>query len=435
VIKRYSREIQNQLWSEEQMYKYWLDVELATLEAYKDAGTISEEDYETISAKAKVDLNRIHELEATTHHDILAFLAQINESIDDEASRFVHLGLTSSDVKDTALSLCMRDSGQIILKQLDKLQETLSILAKKHKNSIQMGRSHGVHAEPTTFGLKMLNFYDQIKRNSKVFEDCLMSASVGMLSGAVGTFANIEPKIEEQACLNMGLHVCKISNQVISRDRHANLVNAMSTIAGVIEGIATEIRHLQRTEVLEVEEPFYSGQKGSSAMPHKRNPWRSENLSGLARMMRSYAAACQQNICLWHERDMSHSSVERLALADSFILIDFMIERIDKILLDLKVYPENMRANMFKFGGISFSQQVLLKLIDKGLKREDAYNIIQGITLSVWNTTDGDFKAEVMQHDEITKHLSSDELEECFKPEAHLKHVEEIFNRVLVAVS
>ncbi len=430
VIDRYSRPELKEIWSEDNKYKTWLDIEIACTEALSEIGQVPKSAIKTIKEKAKFNTKRIEEIDKEVHHDVIAFLTCVNESIGPD-SRFLHLGMTSSDLIDTGLGILLKQSGIKILEGLEKFSITLKNKAVEHKKTICIGRTHGVHGEPTTFGLKVLSYYDDLIRAKKRFKESIDEISVGMFSGAVGTYANIDPKVEEIACKNLGLKPVSISTQIIGRDRHAKYLNDLAIIATIIERIATEIRHLQRTEVLEVEEPFYQGQKGSSAMPHKRNPWRSENLCGLARLVRSYALTSMENIPLWHERDISHSSIERMVLPDSCILIDFMIDRINKIILDLNVYPENMKENMYKFGGVVFSQTVLLKLIEKGLERETAYKIIQKNAHLAWNKKEGDFKKNLLSDEEVVKILSKDEIEQCFNPEKHLKNVDFIFNRVL----
>jgi adenylosuccinate lyase len=431
MIDRYSRAEMVAIWSEESMYKLWLDIELAVCQAYRDLGKIPKNSIERIKEKASFNINRIQELEKQIHHDLIAFLTCVSESIESDDSRFLHLGLTSSDVKDTALSLMIKNAGALLDKGLDELLDNLKNLALAHKNTVCIGRSHGVHAEPTTFGLKILGFYDDIRRAKKHLKVSVDENSVGMFSGAVGTYANLDPQIEKIACDVLGLKPAPITTQVISRDRHAQFMSALAILASVIERLAIEIRHLQRTEVLEVEEPFYSNQKGSSAMPHKRNPWRSENISGLARVVRSFTSLACENILLWHERDISHSSAERIALPDASILVDFIIHRMSQIIKGLNVYPETMLANLNKYGGVIFSQQVLLRLINKGLKREVAYNIVQDFALAAWNNKNGNFKKALLDSTQVKEYLSKEEIDSCFDPSYHLKNIDYIFNQVL----
>ncbi len=430
MIERYTRPELKKIWSEENKYKIWLMVEIAAAEALVELKQVPQEAIKVIKQKAKFDIKRIEEIDKEVHHDVIAFLTCVNESIGPE-SRFLHLGMTSSDLIDTSLSILLKKAGEQIVLGLSKLLDTLKTRAIEHKNTICIGRTHGVHAEPTTFGLKLLGFYDELDRAKKRFEDAIEDISVGMFSGAVGTYANIDPQVEEIASKNLGLRPVSSSTQVISRDRHAHYVNELALTATIIEKIATEIRHLQRTEVLEVEEPFYSNQKGSSSMPHKRNPWKSENLCGLGRLVRSYALSSMENIPLWHERDISHSSVERIILPDATIIVDFMLHRINEIVSKLNIYPENMKENMFRFGGVVFSQVVLLKLIEKGLQREDAYKLVQNSALKAWNKKDGNFKNNLFNDSEILRYLSKDEIEDCFNTNYHLKHVDTVFEKVL----
>ena len=430
MIERYTRPELKKIWSEENKYKIWLMVEIAAAEALVELKQVPQEAIKVIKQKAKFDIKRIEEIDKEVHHDVIAFLTCVNESIGPE-SRFLHLGMTSSDLIDTSLSILLKQAGEQIVFGLSTLLDTLKTRAIEHKNTICIGRTHGVHAEPTTFGLKLLGFYDELDRAKKRFEDAIEDISVGMFSGAVGTYANIDPQVEEIASKNLGLRPVSSSTQVISRDRHAHYVNELALTATIIEKIATEIRHLQRTEVLEVEEPFYSNQKGSSSMPHKRNPWKSENLCGLGRLVRSYALSSMENIPLWHERDISHSSVERIILPDATIIVDFMLHRINEIVSKLNIYPENMKENMFRFGGVVFSQVVLLKLIEKGLQREDAYKLVQNSALKAWNKKDGNFKNNLFNDSEILRYLSKDEIEDCFNTNYHLKHVDTVFEKVL----
>ena len=431
MLERYSREEMVDIWSEDSMYQCWLEIEIAVCEAYQQLGKIPKTSVSRIKEKANFNIERIHELEKQLHHDMLAFLTCVSESIETEDSRFLHLGLTSSDVKDTALSMTIKNSSLVIKSSMQGLLDALKEIAINHKDTVCIGRSHGIHAEPTTFGLKMLSFYDELKRAEDHFEHTINEISVGMFSGAVGTYANLDPQVEALSCEILGLKPAPITTQVISRDRHASYLNDLALIASILERLGIEIRHLQRTEVLEVEEPFYKKQKGSSAMPHKRNPWRSENISGLARIIRSYASAGLENIVLWHERDISHSSAERIALPDASTLIDFMLHRMTQIIKGLNVYPENMKVNLGKFGGVVFSQQVLMRLIHKGLKREAAYEMVQNFAHEAWNKPDGDFRQLLLDSAEIREHLSEEEVNSCFDPSYHLKNVDHIFDQVL----
>lgn len=432
MIKRYTRPELAKIWSEENKYSVWLSVEIAVTETMCELGQVPKESLAVIKERAKFDVKRIEEIDKEVHHDVIAFLTCLTEIIGPEG-RFLHLGMTSSDLIDTSFAILLKQSGEKILEGLDKFLSTLQKKAMEHKNTICIGRTHGVHAEPTTFGLKLLGYWEELNRAKKRFKYVVEDEiSVGMFSGAVGTYSNISPKAEEMTSKKLGLKPCPVSTQVIGRDRHALYLSELALIATMIEQIATELRHLQRTEVLEVEEPFYANQKGSSAMPHKRNPWRSENLCGLARLVRSYSLSAMENISLWHERDISHSSVERVILPDSTTLVDFMLDRINQIISDLNVYPDNMKENMFKFGGVVFSQTILLKLVEKGLEREAAYKIVQKNAHAAWNKKDGDFKKNLLSDKEVLKHLSEKEIENCFDPRNSLKHVDTVFDRVLI---
>ena len=433
MIQRYTRPELAKIWSEENKYNIWLSVEIAAAEALCDLGQVPKEPLSLIKERAKFDIKRIEEIDKEVHHDVIAFLTCLTESIGPEG-RFLHLGMTSSDLIDTSFAILLKQAGEKILQGLNKFLSTLQKRAIEHKNTICIGRTHGVHAEPTTFGLKLLGYWEELSRAKIRFDYIIENEiGVGMFSGAVGTYSNIDPRVEEIAARKLGLKPAPLSTQVISRDRHALYLSELALIATIIEKIATEVRHLQRTEVLEVEEPFYANQKGSSAMPHKRNPWRSENLCGLARLVRSYSLAAMENIPLWHERDISHSSVERIILPDATTLVDFMLDRINVIISELNIYPENMKENMVKFGGVVFSQTVLLKLVEKGLQRETAYKTVQKNSHAAWNKKDGNFKKNLLGDKEILKYLSEKEIEECFDPKKHLKYVDTVFNRVLAA--
>ena len=430
MIDRYTRPKLKDLWSEENKYKVWLQVELACLEALAELGLASPDACHKIKQKAKFDVKRIEEIDKEVHHDVIAFLTNLNENIGQEG-RFLHLGMTSSDLVDTANSILLKQAGKEIISDLDIFLETLRQRALDHKQTVCIGRTHGVHAEPTTFGLKLLCFYNELYNAKEKFEQIIQETAIGMFSGAVGTYSNINPNVEEIACKKLGLLPAKITTQVITREKHSRYLNELALIATLVEKVALEVRHLQRTEVLEVEEPFYENQKGSSAMPHKRNPWRSENLCGLARLVRSYALTAMENIPLWHERDISHSSVERIIFPDATTIVDFMLARINEIIAGLNVYPENMKENMFKFGGVVFSQGVLLKLVDKGLTREEAYKIVQRNAHRAWNKKNGDFKRNLLEDKEVTKHLTKDEIEESFNPLKYLSNVDLVFERLL----
>jgi adenylosuccinate lyase len=433
MIERYSTPEMTELWSEENKFKIWQKVEIALCKAWMDEGVIPESEYLKIKFSSSVDPQRVKELDAKVHHDVIAFLTAWGEQDGlQDAARFIHLGMTSSDLIDTALALQIKEAGVLIVSSLDQLVETVKSIAKEHKTTLTIGRSHGVHAEATTFGLKFANYLLDLRRIKQKLNWAIESISCGMFSGPVGTYSNLIPKIEKLACDELGLEVCPVSTQVISRERHADFLYALASMGAVLEKIATEIRHLQRTEVLEVEEPFYSGQKGSSAMPHKRNPWRSENLCGLARILRSYVSVSLENVALWHERDISHSSTERIMFPDACQVAHFMILRINDILKDLRVYPDNMLKNLNLFGGIVHSQSILLRLTGKGLTRHDAYLIVQENAMKAWNKIDGDFLENLKDDPRIQKHFSETELnsliEEVKKNE--IKHLDEVYLRM-----
>ncbi len=431
MLERYSREGMKQIWSEENKYRTWLKVEILAAEAWAELGVIPKEAAEEIRAKADFDEKRILEIEKETRHDVIAFLTNVAEYVG-PAARYLHWGLTSSDMLDTAMALRMKESMDIIIEDVEECLETIKRRALEHKNTVMIGRSHGIHAEPITFGLKLAIWYDEMKRNLKRLKAARETISTGKISGAVGTFAHVDPRVEEYVCEKLGLKPAPVSNQIVQRDRYAEVFTALAILAGTVEKIATEIRHLQRTEVLEAEEYFRKGQKGSSAMPHKRNPILSENLCGLARMVRAYCVPALENMPLWHERDISHSSVERFICPDGFITADFMLARLNGLLSKLIVYPENMKKNLNLLKGLIFSQQVLLRLTQKGVSREDAYRIVQRRAMEVWEGK-GTFKELLLEDKELSKYLSREEIEEIFDINYHLKHVDTIFHRVFGA--
>ncbi|MBW1721782.1 MAG: adenylosuccinate lyase [Deltaproteobacteria bacterium] len=428
MIKRYTRPEMGRIWGDENRFAKWLEVEIATCEAMAEQGLIPRESLENIKNRASFSVERILEIEEETKHDVIAFLTNLEESIGPD-SRFIHLGLTSSDVLDTSFALLLKEAMQLILRDLEEFMTVVRERALEHKYTVMIGRSHGIHAEPITFGLKLANWYTELKRDKKRLEEALEVIAYGKISGAVGTFANVSPEIEARVCLKLGLKPAEVSTQILQRDRHAQYFAALAILAGTMERIAVEIRHLQRTEVLEAEEPFGKGQKGSSAMPHKKNPIGSENISGLARLVRSNSLAAMENIALWHERDISHSSVERVIGPDSTILVDFMLTRLTGIVRNLVVHPEKMQENLQMLKGLIFSQQLLMKLAALGLKRQEAYELIQKNALQVWETG-RDFKSLLLEDAEITKHLSKEDIEEVFSIDYHLKHVDDIFKRV-----
>jgi adenylosuccinate lyase len=428
MISRYMRPEMGALWETENRFRKWLDVEIAVCEAWAELGEIPMDALASIKEKASFDISRIDEIEKTIKHDVISFLTSVAEFVGPD-SRFIHKGLTSSDVVDTALSLLMREAANLIINDLSVLMEVLKTQAFKYKEVPCMGRSHGIHAEPMTFGLKFALWYEDSKRCTARMARAREVISTGKISGAVGTFSNMPPSIEEIVCVKLGLSPEPVATQVVQRDRHAEYMTVLALVAGAIEKIAVEIRHLQRTEVLEAEEPFTAGQKGSSAMPHKRNPIGSENITGLARVVRSNALAALENIALWHERDISHSSVERIIIPDSTILIDYMLNRLTGIVKDLHVYPERMKENMDRSHGLFNSQRVLLTLIEKGMVREEAYLLVQRNAMESWSKGIG-FMELLINDSEIAKYLSEAEIREIFDLDYYLRNIGYIFDRV-----
>ncbi len=428
MIARYTRPEMGALWGLQNKYRKWLDVELAVCEAWAGSGKIPASAMKAIREKAAFDAARIDEIEAEVKHDVIAFLTSVAEHVGPD-SRYIHMGLTSSDVLDTALSLLMRESLGMIIGDVKALMEVLKGQAMRYRDTVCMGRSHGVHAEPMTFGLKFALWYEEMGRNLRRLRRARRTISVGKLSGAVGTFSNIPPALEEKVLKRLGLRAEPVATQVVQRDRHAEYLGALAILGASIEKIAVEIRHLQRTEVLEAEEPFGRGQKGSSAMPHKRNPVGAENLSGLARLLRTNALAGLENVALWHERDISHSSVERVIIPDSSILADYMTRRLTDILGGLHVYPERMKKNMALSYGLYGSQRVMLALVEKGLAREEAYAIVQKTAMQSWKRKK-DFKSLLKQNRAVTKHLSRSELDDIFDLRHYLGNVGFVFRRV-----
>ena len=429
MIDRYSREEMKKIWDLNSKFQYYLDVEIAVAEAYADLGTFPKEDIAELKKKASFNLERIDEIEAEVKHDVIAFLTCVNESLGDLA-KYMHVGMTSSDVIDTAFALQIQDSGKIIFNDLDETIQSMKELAGKHRNTVCIGRSHGIHAEIMTFGVKVCSWIDILERQRANFIHALDEVRVGQISGPVGTYSNIPPEVEEITCKKLGLMPARISTQIIARDYHAYFMQSLALIASVIEQFATEIRHLQRTEVLEVEEGFGKKQKGSSAMPHKKNPVLSENLCGLARVVRANSIVALENIPLWHERDISHSSAERIIFPDSFMLVDFMLDRFNGIVKNLVVHEKNMLKNTNKFGGIVYSQRVLLKLIEKGLTREEAYRLVQRNALDAFEN-DGDFRINLLNDKDVEKLLTPSEIDAIFNKDDFLKNVGKIYSRVL----
>ena len=423
MIPRYTREKMAQLWSRENKYRKWLDVEIAACEAMAILGKIPETALETVKARAFVDINRIDEIEKVTRHDVIAFVSSVAEAVGPEG-RFIHMGLTSSDVLDTS-----SEAARILLDDIDGLLAVLKRLAFEHKNTLMIGRSHGIHAEPITFGLKMALWYQEMQRNRERLLRAKENVSYGKISGAVGTFAFIDPFVEEYVCQKLGLKPAPVSSQIVQRDRHAEYFTTLAIIASSLDKFAQEIRLLQRTEVREAEEFFSTGQKGSSAMPHKRNPVLSENVSGLSRLVRSYAVAALEDVALWHERDISHSSVERVIAPDATIVLDFMLARFTSLMDRLVVYPERMMANLNMTHGLIFSQTVLLALVEKGATREDAYAAVQKHAMRSWQE-ETDFRRLLDQDELVQKHLSKKELDDIFNVGNFLTRLDYIFRRV-----
>ena len=428
MIRRYTRLEMGRIWEDENRFAKWLEVELAACEAMAEEGLIPAHSFETIKAKARFSVERILEIEEETKHDVIAFLTNLEEYVGPDA-RFIHMGLTSSDILDTSFALLLKEAMTLIIQKAKDFMAAIKERAYEHKGTIMIGRSHGIHAEPITFGFKLAVWYAEMKRNLIRLEQALEVISYGKLSGAVGTFANVSPAVEALACRKLGLKPAEASTQILQRDRHAQYFSALAVLAGTMEKIALEIRHLQRTEVLEAEEAFEKGQKGSSAMPHKKNPIGAENISGLARLVRSNALAAMENMALWHERDIRHSSVDRVIGPDSTILVDFMLHRLTRMIKTLVVYPDHMLENLNRLKGLIFSQQVLLKLSSRGLGRQEAYELVQRNALKVWDTGK-DFKALLREDPEIGKHLRGKDLEEIFSFDYHLKHLDDIFERV-----
>ncbi len=429
MIERYTLPEMGELWTDTYKLKTWLQVEIAVCEAQAELGYIPQDAVEEIKAKANFDPQRVLEIEAEVRHDVIAFLTNVNEYVGD-AGRYIHLGLTSSDVLDTALALQMVASLNLILERLEDLVQALRYQAQEHRNTVMVGRSHGIHAEPITFGFKLAGWLAEVLRNRDRLVALRNSISVGKISGAVGTYANVDPRVEALTCQKLGLEPDTASTQVISRDRHAEFIQQLALLAASVERFAVEIRNLQRTDVLEVEEFFSKGQKGSSAMPHKRNPIRSERLTGIARIIRGYTVAALENVALWHERDISHSSVERVMLPDTCILTHFMLKEITNLVKNLLVYPENMKRNMNVYGGVIFSQRVLLTLVEKGMSRENAYKIVQGCAHQAWNKSDGNFYELIKQDPQVTQYLSLEEIDGCFDPQHHLQNLDQIYQRL-----
>ncbi|MFW5984928.1 MAG: adenylosuccinate lyase [Halanaerobiaceae bacterium] len=427
MIGRYSRKEMETVWSDEFKYQAWLDIEIAVCKARAQKGEIPEQDVEKIEQDVVLDIARIKEIEQQTRHDILAFIEGINETLGPE-SRFIHQGLTSSDIKDTAKALQMKRTVEIVISDLEILADNLASEALLHKDTIMMGRTHGVHAEPVTWGLKLLVWYQELKRHLRRMNDVLEVVSVGQISGAVGTYASVKPEIEELVCKQLGLTPAIASNQILQRDRHSDLLNNLALVAASLEKFATEIRNLQRTDILEVEEGFRKGQKGSSAMPHKKNPIVCERITGLARVVRGNVVPGLENIALWHERDLTHSSPERVILPDSSILVDYMLHKFTEILSELVVNKDRMKENMEQTRGLIFSEKVMLALVDRGLEREKAYELTQRNALQAWEEKEN-FKDLIRQDPEISSHLNDEDIEEIFDYHKFVTEIDNIFKR------
>ena len=425
MIERYTRPAMGKIWEDENKFRIWLEIEILACEAQAELGVVPKEAVKVIREKGNFNIARILEIEQEVKHDVIAFLTNVGEYVGPE-SRFIHLGMTSSDVLDTALAVQMKQSGELLLKGLKELKEVLVRRAKEFKHTVMIGRTHGIHAEPITFGFKLALWYVETQRNIERLNAALTTISAGKISGAVGTYQHIDPFVERYVCEKLGLQPAPISTQVLQRDRHAEFMNAIAVCGCSLEKFATEIRHLQKTEVLEAEEYFSKGQKGSSAMPHKRNPIVCERIAGLARLLRSNALASMENVALWHERDISHSSVERVIVPDSCIILDFILADMTKIIDNLLVYPEHMIRNLNATHGLIYSQEVLLALTKKGMKREDAYRLVQEQAMKVWKDEKG-FKDLLLGSEEVMKLLSEKELDELFDPKRSLKQIDYIF--------
>jgi len=431
MIERYTLPEMGEIWSEKAKFKTWLDVELAACQANFELGNISQEDLDQIKTKSKFNVERIKEIEKEVKHDVIAFLTNLNEYVGD-AGRFIHVGMTSSDILDTGLSLQLRESCNLLINEIEELENVIRNLASQHKDTLMIGRSHAIHGEPISFGFKLAGWLAEVIRDKKRLKDLKTKIAIGQISGAMGTYANTDPKIEEITCNILNLEIDEASTQVIARDRHAEYVQVIALIGASLDRFATEIRNLQRTDVLELEEGFSEGQKGSSAMPHKRNPIRSERVSGLSRILRSYVNTSLENVSLWHERDISHSSNERIMLPDISICLHFMLREMSEIIKSLRIYPKNMLKNINIYGGVIFSQKVLLLLVEKGMSREIAYRIVQKNAHSAWNNENGNFKKNIENDLDVNKLVTLNELEKCFDPKIHLKNLNIIWERLSI---
>jgi len=428
MIPRYTLPEISRIWEDENKFQIWLEIEILACEAQAELGMIPKAAVEEIRQKARFDVQKILQIEETVQHDVIAFLTNVAEYVGPSA-RYIHFGMTSSDILDTTLAIQMKQAGELILKKLEELKEILALQALKYKDTVMVGRTHGIHAEPITFGLKLALWYSDTLRGAERLKSAIKTISVGQISGAVGTYDHLDPKVEEYVCQKLGLKPDPISTQIIQRDRHADYMNSLALIGSNLEKIATEIRHLQKTEVLEVEEPFGKGQKGSSAMPHKKNPIMCERITGMARLLRGYTITAMENITLWHERDISHSSVERVIIPDATMTLYYMLQKMIQILKGMAVYPENMKKNLEKTQGLIFSQPVLLKLIEKGISRELAYQLVQRSAMTVWQ--EGKDFGQILKNDpEVKKYLPAEEIDRICNLEYRLKNVNYIFKRL-----
>jgi len=428
MIDRYTRPEMAELWSEEAQFDAWLEVEIAAAAAWSRLGVIPAGDVEKIREKASFEVARIHEIEETTRHDVVAFTRAVSESLGEER-KWVHYGLTSSDVVDTAWSVRLKKANALILKEIDRMIEVLARRANEHRHTLMMGRTHGIHAEPTTLGAKFALYYDEMRRNRRRFVDAAEGMRVGKVSGSVGTFAHLPMEVEQYTCEELGLEVAPVSTQVLQRDRHASYVSVLALIGATLEKMAVEVRGLQKSEVREVEEAFRKGQKGSSSMPHKRNPVSSENITGCARLLRGYMVTAYENVALWHERDISHSSAERVILPDATTILHYALSRFATVIDNLTVYPNNMQRNMQRTFGLYNSQRVLNALIEKGLVRETAYDMVQPVAMKAWETERA-FQELVLEDETIREHMSEEEINGCFDDAYHLKRIDDILARV-----
>lgn len=435
MIERYTRPEMGRIWSNENRYRKWLDVEIYACEAWAELGVIPREAVDEIRARASINVGHILEIESEIHHDVIAFTTSLADQVG-EAARYIHFGLTSTDVVDTAQSALLSEACAVLIRGAEQLAGAIGEQARRHKDTVMIGRTHGVHAEPITFGLKLALWYSEMQRNVERLRRARETIGYGKISGAVGTYANVDPFVEEYVCRRMGLEAAPVSSQVLQRDRHAELLTTLAIVGGSLDKFATEIRGLQKTETREVEEPFRAGQKGSSSMPHKRNPEKCERVSGLARLLRGYAVTALENQPLWHERDISHSSTERVILPDATIVLDYMLNLFTGIITDLHVYPRNMLANLEKTGGLVFSQRVLLALVARGLSREEAYSVVQERAMQAWEAAGQDgagkttFRELIAADDRVRRYLTAGELDDCFDYHHHLRHIDTIFARV-----